>query len=74
MLESNWNKYDFATLFEKGSSTKSVINRTKKLFYVCITRAKQHVAVYMPTNDREIINTAKDFFGKDNVVPIEDEF
>ncbi|QJS98152.1 ATP-dependent helicase [Dolosigranulum pigrum] len=74
ILESNWNKYDFATLFEKGSSTKSVINRTKKLFYVCITRAKQHVAVYMPTNDREIINTAKDFFGKDNVVPIEDEF
>ena len=32
ILESNWNKYDFKTLFGKGSENENVIKRTRKLF------------------------------------------
>ena len=39
---SGWKKYNFNTLFGKGSSTIDVIKRTQRLFYVCITRAKQN--------------------------------
>ncbi len=67
ILESNWNKYDFNTLFGKGSTSRSVQLRTKKLFYVCITRAKKNLVIYMPTNDCEIVKTAENYFGKENV-------
>lgn len=70
VLESNWNKYDFKTLFNKGSKNDNVILRTKKLFYVCITRAKKNLVIYMPTDDAEIINKAKGFFGDENVVDV----
>lgn len=70
VLESDWNKYDFNTLFGKGSSNSNVQLRTKKLFYVCITRAKKNLIIYMPTNDSDILGKAKDFFGEENVVDI----
>lgn len=70
VLESNWNKYDFNTLFGKGSQSDSVQRRTKKLFYVCITRAKNNLIIYMPTDDFEIVYRAKDFFGEENVIDI----
>jgi len=70
ILESNWNKYDFKTLFGKGSSSKNVQERTRKLFYVCITRAKKNLVIYMPIDDSEIINMAKNFFGQKNVINI----
>ena len=68
ILESNWNKYDFKTLFGKGSQSDSVQLRTKKLFYVCITRAKKNLIIYMPTRDSEIVGEAKKFFGEENVL------
>lgn len=70
VLESDWNKYDFNTLFGKGSSNSNVQTRTKKLFYVCITRAKKNLIIYMPTNDSDIIEKAKEFFGEENVVSV----
>ena len=70
VLESDWNKYDFNTLFGKGSSSSNVQLRTRKLFYVCITRAKKNLIIYMPTNDSEIIEKAKEFFGEENVMSI----
>lgn len=70
VLESDWNKYDFNTLFGKGSSKPSVQLRTKKLFYVCITRTKKNLIIYMPTNDSKILEKAKDFFGEENVIDI----
>lgn len=42
---------------EKGSSNSNVQLRTKKLFYVCITRAKKNLIIYMPTSD--ILGKAK---------------
>ncbi len=70
VLESDWNKYDFNTLFGKGSSNPNVQLRTKKLFYVCITRVKKNLIIYMPTHDSEILGTAKHFFGEENVIDI----
>lgn len=71
VLESNWNKYDFETLFGKGSRNENVIKRTRKLFYVCITRAKKNLVVYMPTKDLEIVASAKEYFGEENVLSID---
>lgn len=70
VLESDWTKYDFNTLFGKGSLNSNVQLRTKKLFYVCITRAKKNLIIYMPTHDFEILEKARKFFGDENVIDI----
>ncbi|WP_159314608.1 UvrD-helicase domain-containing protein [Mammaliicoccus sciuri] len=63
-----WNKYDFRTLFDKGSKNENVISRTRKIFYVCCTRAKENLTVFMVTDDKEIIENAKLLFGNDNTI------
>lgn len=63
-----WNKYDFKTLFGGGSKNLTVKSRTKKLFYVCCTRAKEELVVVMPTKDSGIISEAKNLFGTCNVL------
>ena len=70
VLESDWNKYDFRTLFGKGSPNSNVQKRTKKLFYVCITRAKKNLIIYMPTDDSDILEKAKEYFGEENVIEL----
>lgn len=70
VLESNWNKYDFNTLFGKGSLNPNVQKRTKRLFYVCITRAKKNLIIYMPTDDPDVLEKAKEYFGEENVIDI----
>lgn len=71
VLESGWNKYDYNTLFGKGSKNEAVRTRTQNLFYVCITRAKENLVIYMPTNDSEIVTSAKCIFGEENVINID---
>lgn len=70
ILESNWKKYDFKTLFGKGSPNSNVQKRTKKLFYVCITRVKKNLIIYMPTDDSDILEKAKEYFGEENVIDL----
>ena len=70
VLESDWNKYDFRTLFGKGSPNSNVQKRTKKLFYVCITRSKKNLIIYMPTYDSDILEKAKEYFGEENVIDL----
>lgn len=70
VLESDWNKYDFRTLFGKGSLNSNVQKRTKRLFYVCITRAKKNLIIYMPTDDPDVLEKAKEYFGEENVIDI----
>lgn len=70
VLESDWNKYDFNTLFGKGSPNSNVQKRTKRLFYVCITRAKKNLIIYMPTDDPDVLEKAKEYFGEENVIDI----
>lgn len=78
ILASNWNKYDFNTLFGEGSTNDNVKRRTKKLFYVSITRAKKNLVIYMQIEKRKkdietkIIKKAKEYFGESNVISIEE--
>lgn len=65
-----WNQYNFDTLFGKGSSNENVQNRTKRLFYVAITRVMKNLIVYMPSNDRQIIEKAKDYFEESDIVDV----
>ena len=65
-----WNQYNFDTLFGKGSSNENVQNRTKRLFYVAITRAMKNLIVYMPSNDHQIIEKAKDYFEQSDIVNV----
>ena len=67
----NWTKYNFWYLFE-GKGTESVRERTRKLFYVCCTRAKENLVVYYDNPTETVIDQAKRWFGKDNVSLISD--
>lgn len=65
----NWNDYNFEYLFlEKG--TQSVLDRTRKIFYVCCTRAKDNLAVFFHDPSNEIKDRAAAWFGQENVVKI----
>lgn len=65
-----WNQYNFDTLFGMGATSEKVQDRTKKLFYVAITRAMKNLIVYMPTSDSQIIKKAQDYFELDDIVDI----
>ena len=65
-----WNQYNFNSIFGKGSSNEKVQNRTKKLFYVTITRAIKNLIVYMPCNDQQILEKAKDYFEQSDIVDV----
>lgn len=65
-----WNHYNFDILFGKGTANEDVQNRSKKLFYVAITRAMKNLIVYMPSNDRQIIEKAQDYFESSDIVDI----
>ena len=65
-----WNQYNFDTLFGMGSTSEKVQDRTKKLFYVAITRAMKNLIVYMPTSDSQIIEKAQDYFELDDIVDV----
>lgn len=71
LLENGrWNQYNFNTIFGKGSANENVQNRTKKLFYVAITRAMKNLIVYMPSNDQQIVEKAQDYFESSDIVDV----
>ena len=57
-----WRNYDFSTVFT-NVGTETVKERSRKLFYVCCTRAKHNLAVYMHQPSELIIQKAKELFG-----------
>lgn len=64
-----WTQYNFENLFlDEGS--ESVLKRTKKIFYVCCTRAKENLAVFYHNPSQSVIDKAKLWFGVDNVSEI----
>ncbi|MCE0959748.1 ATP-dependent helicase [Pseudomonas putida] len=65
----NWSSYNFNYIFE-GQGTESVIERTKKLFYVCTTRSKKSLAIYYKNPSKTAIKTATQWFGQDAVTVI----
>ncbi len=71
--EGKWTKYNFDSLFnEKVTKSNTVIDRTRKLFYVCCTRAKENLVIYMNIEkgkkslSENILENAKELFGEDN--------
>lgn len=67
----SWNQYNFRYLFERNG-TDSVRQRSEKIFYVCCTRAKERLAVFFPNPSADVIQTAVSWFGKDNVINLDD--
>lgn len=66
-----WNNYNFASLFTDIKTSESVKLRTKKLFYVCCTRAKKNLAVFYPSPTPAIVEKAKELFGEQNVIDVD---
>ena len=66
-----WNNYNFEKLFIDGdAASEKQIKRTKKIFYVCCTRAKEQLAVYYDQPSAEVIAKAGEWFGEDNLIEI----
>jgi DNA helicase II / ATP-dependent DNA helicase PcrA len=73
----SWSNYNFEYLMDpnivssldanKKMSYPSILARTQKLFYVCCTRSKENLVVYYHNPSHASINTAKNWFGKENV-------
>jgi len=64
-----WRNYNFENLFIGGSS-ESIETRTKKIFYVCCTRAKENLGVFFYNPTQEVITKAKEWFGTSNLCEI----
>jgi DNA helicase-2/ATP-dependent DNA helicase PcrA len=69
MDSGGWNMYNFKNLL-LGTGTESVIERTRKLFYVCCTRAKKNLVVLFLKPTEPILVKARALFGVDNVKSI----
>ena len=70
ILKSNWSNYDFASLFYDNGKKESIVQRTKKLFYVCCTRAKECLVVYYPSASNQVVEEAKKMFGEGNIYKV----
>lgn len=69
-----WNAYNFKKYLsndESGSST--VLERTKKLFYVCCTRAKDDFFAFYKQPDTRLLKNVKKLFGEENVINLDEE-
>lgn len=60
-----WFKYNFTKLFSSNPPTQ-----TLKLFYVCISRAENNLAVFMQKPALQVISKAIEWFGEDNVIEV----
>lgn len=67
-----WNNYNFDYLFNNRTDKASILERTQKIFYVCCTRAKENLAVFYNSPSGSTINKAIEWFGKENVIDIDD--
>ena len=65
----NWTMFSYEYLLE-NNGTDTVRNRTQKLFYVCCTRAKENLVVYVLNPIPLALTKAKEWFGEDNVVKV----
>lgn len=67
-----WNNYNFEKLFTGGDvASAKVVERTKKIFYVCCTRAKSQLAVYYDRPSAAVIAKAEEWFGEENMIKMD---
>lgn len=64
-----WNDYNFEKMFLNVGS-ESVLERTRKIFYVCCTRAKENLAVFYHSPSGLVLAKAREWFGEENVEEI----
>jgi DNA helicase-2/ATP-dependent DNA helicase PcrA len=62
-----WNNYNFEKMLD-GSNSESVESRTRKIFYVCCTRAKENLAVFFYNPSSAVIEKAKSWFGQASLI------
>ena len=68
-----WNNYNFEKLFTVDHEGQDrVTERTKKLFYVCCTRAMEQLAVYYDQPSAAVIAEAEEWFGRNNMIRLPD--
>jgi len=67
-----WNKYNFKYLFENTAGKESIIERTRKMFYVSCSRAKNNLVVYYSRPTEEVLNKAKEWFREKNLFEYEE--
>ena len=71
MDNGRWNQYNFSAFFT-GDGKDTVIERTRKIVYVCGTRARRNLAFYYPSPSEDVITHAKKLFGSNNVINLND--
>lgn len=65
-----WNQYNFKYLFEDTENKETVIERTRKIFYVSCSRAKNSLVVFFHKPSGGVLNKAIEWFGEENVIEI----
>jgi len=65
-----WNQYNFTYLFEKQANKESIIDRTRRIFYVCCSRAKKNLVVFFHKPSNTVVEKARQWFGENNVLEI----
>lgn len=65
-----WTHYNFKYLFEETSGKENIIERTKKMFYVCCSRAKNNLVVFYYKPSSKVLDMARNWFGKDNLIDV----
>lgn len=70
----HWNNYNFEKLFTANVDelNTTVLKRTRKIFYVCCTRAKENLAVYYHAPTSNVLTKATEWFGEDNMVNLDE--
>ena len=74
MDNGRWSKYNFDKLFNElnnpGSSPASdagILERTRKIFYVCCTRSRENLAVFFNSPSQSVLAGAQKLFGNDRI-------
>lgn len=76
-----WSNYNFEYLFDKHifttlsrakqTSYPKILERTKKLFYVCSTRTKDNLVVFYPCPTKAVLEGAIELFGVENCINLD---
>lgn len=66
-----WNLYSFKHLFEETADKESIIERTRKIYYVSCSRAKDNLVVFFHKPSQKAITKAIAWFGEENVIDLD---
>lgn len=69
MDNGGWNQYNFRRLFEEPNSGR--VTTTKRIFYVCCSRAKNNLAVFFSEPSFAVLSQARQWFREENVIEVE---